>query len=114
MEKHICTFGELNIGDTIYRYSTNSDQVERLKIKNIINIGNKVNIYIDNDDHYCDEHYCVDKDRTYVTGNGVYVVGNYVLTSDYELKEVIDTVIYITKKYMGETFNKMFNYMFKT
>lgn len=108
MEKHICTFGELNIGDNIYRYSTNRDHVEYLEIKNIINIGNKVNIYINNE-----EHYCIDKDRTYVTGKGVWV-DDYVLTSDYELKEVIDTVIYITKKYMGETFNKMFNYMFKT
>lgn len=108
MEKHIYTFGELNKGDYIYRYSTNSDQVERLEIKNIINIGDKANIYINNE-----EHYCVDKNRTYVTGNGVWC-DKYVLASDYEIKEVIDTVIYITKKYMGETFNKMFNYMFKT
>ena len=107
MTKHINTFGELNIGDSIYRYSTNSDQVELLKITNIINIDDKANIYVDND-----VPYCVDKNRSYIIGRAKF--GIYVLASDYEVKEVIDTVISITKKYMGTQFNKMFNYMFTT
>lgn len=108
MSKHINTFGELTVGDNIYRYSTNSDQVEQLKVTNIINIDDKANIYVDND-----EHYCVDKSRSYVTGHSTRF-GYYVLASDYEVKEVMDTVISITKKYMGKQFNKMFNYMFRT
>lgn len=97
MTKHIYTFGELEKGNSIFLYRINEGKVETLTVDEFYTDNNKITIYVKDIDTLNLDPFCVDMDRIYVTGLDSYKLP-YVLMSDYDVKEMVDTVISITKK----------------
>lgn len=97
MTKHIYTFGELEVGDHIFLCRINNGNVETLTVDKFYTDRNKITIYVKDISTLNVDTFCVDMDRIYVTGLDEYKLP-YVLMSDYDVKEMVDTVIYITKE----------------
>lgn len=99
MTKHIYTFGELEKENHIFLYRMNDGKVETLTVDKFYTDQNKITIYVKERDTLNVDSFCIDMDRIYVTGLDEYKLP-YVLMSDYDVKEMVDTVISITKRIM--------------